>query len=80
MKRDIRIIGKERQVLDVGKFVLALVSIAEQRTKDMQLELPLNLPHVAPRQQAERPAEPALPPANCGPDQLALPLDEEDGR
>lgn len=29
MKRDIRIIGKERTHLDVGKFVLALVSLSE---------------------------------------------------
>ena len=34
MKRDIRIVGKERQVLDIGKFVLALVALAEQRSRD----------------------------------------------
>ena len=79
MKRDIRIIGKERQTIDVGKFVLALVAIAEQRTKDMQLELPLNLPRVAPTQQTRPPAEPELP-VDVELDQLAFPLDEEDER
>ena len=71
----IRVIPKERRALDVGKFVLAVVGLAEARAGAEQLELPLEDRRETASASAQAPT--AAPPPGTGRSdrQLSLPLD-----
>ena len=75
----IRIVAKERRALDIGKFVLAVIGVAEAKIAGEQLSLPLDdarKPGTSSPSSSKSVVSNPDQGSSDAADQLALPLDD----